>query len=337
MRRYLLCNVALSSVGLIGLIASHGGAEPANGKVSAAYASIDRAIVPLAKSIEVYPTKVSCFSCHHQGAPGLALRLALKAGHATAREPLQKALAHTRDDLKRDIKLYTDGDGQPGGISRAGYAMLALSANEEPKSAVTDAVAAYVLRRDPDQPYWKARSNRPPSEHSSFTDTALSIRTLKLYGDATKTTQIAGRIEKAMAWLQATPVTEHEDRVFKLMGLYEAGGRGTTLSSAADDLLKTQGKDGGWAQLDGAGEDVYATATAVYALLSSGVAKPGDRALMRAELYLLKAQLPDGTWHVTTRAKPVQPYFESGFPHVKDQFISITATAWAIAALSFYN
>ena len=35
----------------------------------------------------------------------------------------------------------------------------------------------------------------------------------------------------------------------------------------------------------------------------------------------------DGSWHVATRAKPFQTYFESAFPHGKDQFISITASS----------
>jgi hypothetical protein len=31
---------------------------------------------------------------------------------------------------------------------------------------------------------------------------------------------------------------------------------------------------------------------------------------------------------------PVQPYFESGFPHGKSQFISSAATCWATMALT---
>ena len=49
--------------------------------------------------------------------------------------------------------------------------------------------------------------------------------------------------------------------------------------------------------------------------------------------YLLKTQQPDGTWHVVTRSKPIQKYFETGFPHGKDQFISSAASAWAATAL----
>ena len=55
--------------------------------------------------------------------------------------------------------------------------------------------------------------------------------------------------------------------------------------------------------------------------------------MRRGIRYLLNTQLDDCTWHVATRAKPFQKYFESGFPHGKDQFISAYATGWSTKAL----
>jgi hypothetical protein len=37
---------------------------------------------------------------------------------------------------------------------------------------------------------------------------------------------------------------------------------------------------------------------------------------------------------VKSRAMKIQPYFESGFPHGHDQWISQAGTAWAMMALS---
>ena len=48
-----------------------------------------------------------------------------------------------------------------------------------------------------------------------------------------------------------------------------------------------------------------------------------------------RTQLEDGTWFVRTRAFGFQPYFETGFPHGRSQFISTVATAWASAALTY--
>jgi len=38
---------------------------------------------------------------------------------------------------------------------------------------------------------------------------------------------------------------------------------------------------------------------------------------------------------VRRRAFPIQPYFNSEFPHAADQFISAAATNWATMALVF--
>ena len=48
----------------------------------------------------------------------------------------------------------------------------------------------------------------------------------------------------------------------------------------------------------------------------------------------MKTQAADGTWHVVTRSIWLQPYFESGFPYGRDQFISTAGTAWASMALA---
>ena len=58
--------------------------------------------------------------------------------------------------------------------------------------------------------------------------------------------------------------------------------------------------------------------------------RPGLPARMK---YLLSTQLTDGSWHVRSRAIAFQPYFESGFPHGHDQWISAAATNWATMAL----
>ncbi|PYU94591.1 MAG: hypothetical protein DMG08_07215 [Acidobacteria bacterium] len=46
------------------------------------------------------------------------------------------------------------------------------------------------------------------------------------------------------------------------------------------------------------------------------------------------AQLEDGSWYVKTRALGFQPYFDNGFPHGVDQWISGAATGWATMALT---
>jgi hypothetical protein len=41
----------------------------------------------------------------------------------------------------------------------------------------------------------------------------------------------------------------------------------------------------------------------------------------------------DGSWLVQSRSLPVQRYFESGFPHGANQWISAAGSSWAAMAL----
>jgi hypothetical protein len=49
---------------------------------------------------------------------------------------------------------------------------------------------------------------------------------------------------------------------------------------------------------------------------------------------LLKTQQEDGSWFVRTRALAFQPWFDAGFPHGHDQWVSAAGTNWATMALA---
>ena len=70
------------------------------------------------------------------------------------------------------------------------------------------------------------------------------------------------------------------------------------------------------------------------ALVDTGALKPTSPVYEKGVRFLLGSQLEDGSWYVRTRAIPVQPYFDSEFPHGQDQFISAAATNWATMALA---
>ena len=61
-----------------------------------------------------------------------------------------------------------------------------------------------------------------------------------------------------------------------------------------------------------------------------------DDVYQRGVRFLLETQRGDGSWLVEARdypRRPVNRYFESGFPHKESQFISYAGTCWATMAL----
>ena len=175
---------------------------------------------------------------------------------------------------------------------------------------------------------------RVPMESSHFTVTALALLSLYAYADNAPAEVVKRRKSQARSWLVKSKVSDTEDRVFRLWGLHYGDGPPEEIKAALVDLLSTQRDDGGWAQIDALASDAYATGSALVALHEAGKLTTDQPAFLRGVAFLLRTQKADGTWFVASRSKPFQPYFESGFPYGKDQFIAVAASGWATAALS---
>jgi N-acyl-D-amino-acid deacylase len=295
--------------------------------------AIAKSLALLQSSAQTYTQERECYSCHHQTLPAMAVAAAGRRGFeidaAAAKAQADFTIQHFA--LRRERLLQ--GEGVPGASYTAGYALVGLAAGEWPADEVTAALVAYLFKRQMEDGHWPIQTNRPPLEASDFTSTALSLRGLQLYGAPEQADQIRGRVARARQWLDATQATTNEDRTFRLFGLKWSGADAEALRRAADELLLQQRDDGGWAQLGHMNSDAYATGQALAALHEAGGLPTAHEAYRRGVKFLMETQLADGSWRVETRSRPIQVYFESGFPHGKSQFISICATSWAALAL----
>jgi hypothetical protein len=296
-------------------------------------AAVLRAIPLIESSMTTYPEKRDCFSCHHQAVPTIALGLLKDRGYEVAGDAIQSALEVTLTDLRSAQEAYRRGEGQGGGATRAGYALWQLSVASHEPDEVTEAVTEFLLKRDEKRVHWRSSSRRPPSEVSSFTTTALALRALGNAPPSVDQDRVTERVAKAGSWLLESKPIDTEDRVFRLWGLKFAGASKEEIASAARELLDTQREGGSWGPAAYRASDAYATGSALVALAVAGGVAPTDPAYQAGVRWLLGNQRPDGSWHVVSWSNPFQTYFESGFPHGKDQFISITASSWAAAAL----
>ena len=300
--------------------------------------AVERALPPLWKGLEGHNAAHTCFACHHHGAALVAFGVARSRGYDIPEETLKEQVEFVAADLERNRPNFEKGKGPvaPGGgdTDNTGNALFALAAVGHKPDQATTAVVAYTLGHQKTRPYWCTLVRRYPTEASSFATTALNIRGLLAYRTKDQIERSDARIAEAKGWLVETAAKDTEDRVFRLIGLHAAQAESVDLKKATDELLKSQGKGGGWSQTDAMGSDPYATATALYALHTAGGVCVEDQQWRRGLLYLLGSQADDGTWFVKSRSKPVQKYFETGFPHGKDQFISCAATGWATAVLA---
>jgi len=276
----------------------------------------------------------SCFACHNQAIPVLAMVTSGLRGFETRTEDVQKQLVFIADFLEKNRKNYREGKGQGGAADTAGYALWTLAVGGWKPDDTTAAVAEYLLLCQKDRDHWRSNAQRPPTEASPFTTTYVSLRGLQAYGTADQKERIEKRFATVRDWLVKTPGRDTEDRVFRLRGLQLTGASAEAIASAADDLRKSQRTDGGWSQTREMDADAYATGTALVALHEVGNLPTTDAVYQRGLQFLLRTQLEDGSWYVKSRSRPFQTYYETGFPHGKDQFISSVASSWAATALA---
>ena len=248
--------------------------------------------------------------------------------------PSRELWRSTLADLESAREDYLKGQGQPGGATRAAYALWTLEVGDQAPDATIAAVVQFLLKFDRGRDHWTTSSRRPPMEASHFTTTALTLRGLRAFAPDGPSEELKNRIKKAGSWLAKATPSDTEDRVFRLWGLKYAGATADEIKAAANDLLATQRGDGGWNQISGRESDAYATGSALVAIHEAGGIPTADRAYRRGLVFLVQSQRDDGTWFVASRSKPFQTYFESGFPHGKDQFIAVAASGWATAALA---
>jgi ankyrin repeat protein len=299
-----------------------------------ARAAVERAL-PLLQATDVsFFNKSGCVSCHNNSLTAMTVAASRKQGlrvdEAIAREQAKKIGAYL--DTWRERAMQ--GIGIPGDADTMSYILLGLAAENYPPDAATDAQAYFLKRTQAPDGRWLILANRPPIESSDIQVTAASMRALQIYAPQANRAQYDKSIAAAAAWLKKATPRVTEDRAFQLLGLGWSKASKPAIRQAGLALIAEQRADGGWSQLPTLASDAYATGQALVALVQSGAMTTADPPYKRGVAFLLTTQLADGSWFVPTRAIPIQPLFDAGFPHGRDAFISAAATNWAAMALA---
>ena len=299
-----------------------------------------QASLPLIQRADAaFVPKAACVSCHNNSFAAMAVGAARKSGfrvdEKTAAQQVNAnitGLEKLRDYLHQGFMVPVEEYFGPFVMS---YVLIGLDAEHYPSDLNTDAVALYLKSRQAPDGQWvyPVADARPPICSEYIGQTALSMRALQLYAPKMDRAAYDQAIQLAASWLAKARPTNNNDRSYRLLGLAWAGKDKAATQKALEELLATQRTDGGWADLESMESSAYATGRSLFALQTAGLAA-SDAAYQRAVRFLLNTQQEDGSWYVRTRAMAFQPYFDGGFPHGFDQWISAAGTSWATIALS---
>ena len=287
------------------------------------------------KSSSEFFRQSGCISCHHQSLAQVAIATARRRGFTLNEElatyqnkAVLSVMSPHRETMLQSVPTV------PASTIVSTYALIGMAAEGLPATEVTDALVHELAARQRVDGAWRGFGERPPLEQSDITGTTLALRALQLYPLPGRKREFDRRIAAARAWLLKAEATTNQEKAMKVLGLAWAKADSAALKEAARRLAADQRGDGGWSQLSTLGTDAYATGMALFALHEANALKSADPAYQRGVAFLVGTQLPDGSWHVKSRSLGFQPYFESGYPHGHDQWISAAGGAWATAALA---
>jgi ankyrin repeat protein len=279
--------------------------------------------------------KTNCISCHHNAMPALAAAAAKRKGIPVEEGRVRKNLDDIYTFFKANAARMMTGDPAVGGEAlTAGYSAMALAAGGYPLDNVTATITHWILARQMPDGRWLGNGiNRPPSEYSTISHTAIAAGALKTYPLSGRQKEISEALRRAGQWLLSAEPNSEEERAMRLMGLVWTDAPRNRVATAIKEIRDRQESNGGWSQFGRTPADAYATGMSLYALHLAGVGV-SDAAYRKGIDFLLTTQYPDGAWLVKTHSFPQQRYFESGFPFGRHQWISSAGTSWATLAIA---
>jgi N-acyl-D-amino-acid deacylase len=305
-----------------------------SGRVDARVA-LTKSVSRLLDAAPRFRQQTNCVSCHHNALPSLTAAVLARKGIEIDHDRADKALADLETFFKTSVQRQMLGDPAVGGEAlTAGYALVALAASGHSADATTAATVHWILARQMPDGRWLGNGlNRPPSEYSLISHTAMAVGGVKAYPPPNMRKEIGESLRRARHWLIAAEPASAEERAMRLMGLVWTDAPHSVVNAAVKAVRQHQDASGGWSQFDRTTPDAYATGMSLYALHLAGVSTTDD-AYRKGVTFLLDTQYEDGAWFVRSHTFPVQRYFESGFPFRRHQWISSAGTSWASLAIA---
>jgi len=301
--------------------------------------SVQRAVDVLQRSSDGFLAngfvrKSQCVSCHQQTLPAIAYGRARERGFhlddasLTRQLRVQQAMFAKGRDYAYELVEPT-----PDAPSSLGYGLLGLKSVGYAPDEITEAMVWYLVNSQLPDGSFPSFDRRPPMEEGQMIGTAFALGALRQYPQPFKTANLDRTFAKARNWLQKFTPKDPNQQLHRLLGLGWAGAKPAELRKIAREIIAAQRPDGGWAPLPTLASDAWSTGLTLFVLHEVGSLAVNDERYHRGVDFLLRTQFADGSWLVPSRTWPLQPHFDSGFPHGRDQWISAAGTAWAVIVM----
>lgn len=312
--------------------------------------NIDRALTFLARDALAWKAEHDCSSCHHAALVVWSMNEAKLAGHKVDEQVLA--------DMTRWLTQSGEGktslkrpDGIPKALnSKALYFALGLTSvpnRTPPQNEALDLLLRTVQEDQTENGSWASWPDTRPPIFGNSDQTMTAYATLALLAasvtpprdtgsannDSARIASTKNAFEKAIEWLEKTPVENDPQSVALRLALWTRLGRPPAEWQPWVAQIKArQNQDGGWSQTPPGQSDAWATGQALFAL--SHAHSPADRptaddAISRATAFLMRTQRDDGSWQMASRpARPGDTGAQNLIP------ITGAGTAWAIIGLA---
>lgn len=306
----------------------------------------ERGLDLLVKTSPTFIKKGGCNSCHNQMLPAAAQAFVRSRGIASGPLVEQLPAELSESSAERYAEHSVPGGG---GVNALAFELFAAGLANTPADPRIRSQIRYIKAQQQPEGHWRGGAGtlinnaqqalsrpaaaRPPLNFDDFAPTAYMIRALRAYAPPQKDADSAERIERARRWLLNAKPGRLQEHAFRVLGLTWASADRRSVEGAARELQTLQRADGGFSQLATLPSDAYATGVALFALHEAGM-QPAHPVYQAGLRFLLTTQAADGTWHVRSRSLEFQPYFESGYPYGRDQWISAAGSAYAVLAIA---
>lgn len=295
-------------------------------------AAIDRGLRFLVKDALAWKTDHNCASCHHAGLVICALREAKRFGRDVDEPVLAELTKWIAESGDGKFGLSRPANAPYAASPKAIYFALALGMSPDLDTAGREGLSRLLTTVKAEQTEngsWSAWPGTRPPMFGDSDESLTLLATLAVLPVADAGDVGAQSVrDHAVKWLDDTKTDDDPQSIALRLVLWCKLKRpDEERERLVRRINERQNTDGGWSQTDSMASDAWASGQAIYSLACAG-RKPDEGPISRGLAFLIKTQLADGSWSMTSR--PTSPGGEGSTSLIP---ITGAGSAWAVLGL----